>query len=209
MKVYVESNFVLEVALEQEQHEPCKELIRLAEEGAIELVMPSYALAEPHFSLVHNQRRREDLSRSLDIEAKQLQRTASLSEEVASLAGASELLIRAGVSARTRFSKTYSQLLNIGRFIPLTNDVLEQAPAMANRFDIELPDALMLASVLNDARSHPQEALFLNRNTKDFQQPDIESELEGVQCELLGSFTAGLARVQARLRAQASAPIQT
>lgn len=48
MRVYVESNFVLEIALEQEQHRACEDLVRLAEDAAIELVLPSFALLEPY-----------------------------------------------------------------------------------------------------------------------------------------------------------------
>jgi hypothetical protein len=45
MNVYVESNFVLEEALEQEQCESCKELIRMASIGAIRLVIPADGLS--------------------------------------------------------------------------------------------------------------------------------------------------------------------
>jgi len=46
MNVYVESNFVLEHALEQEQCESCEELIRLASAGSIRLLVPAFSLAE-------------------------------------------------------------------------------------------------------------------------------------------------------------------
>lgn len=39
MIVYVESNFVLEVALQQEQHESCNSIIQMAEEGKLQLVL--------------------------------------------------------------------------------------------------------------------------------------------------------------------------
>ena len=48
MTVYVESNFVLEQALQQEQSESCDSLVRLAEAGDISLVIPAFSLAEPH-----------------------------------------------------------------------------------------------------------------------------------------------------------------
>ena len=52
MNVYVESNFVLEQALEQEQCESCKELIGIASSGSIRLVVPAFSLAEPHIALM-------------------------------------------------------------------------------------------------------------------------------------------------------------
>lgn len=52
MNVYVESNFVLELALLQEQHASCGELLRLCEEDRIQLVIPAYSLVEPYNILI-------------------------------------------------------------------------------------------------------------------------------------------------------------
>jgi hypothetical protein len=48
MNVYVESNFVLEYALEQDECEACGEIVRLAANGKLTLVVPAFSLAEPH-----------------------------------------------------------------------------------------------------------------------------------------------------------------
>jgi hypothetical protein len=48
MNVYVESNFVLEHALEQEDCDSCAEIIRLAAAGELTLIIPAFSLAEPH-----------------------------------------------------------------------------------------------------------------------------------------------------------------
>ncbi|MGB6295983.1 MAG: hypothetical protein WBF90_07325 [Rivularia sp. (in: cyanobacteria)] len=45
MDVYVESNFVLELALLQEQHKSCQELLDLAEIKKIRLIVPAFSLA--------------------------------------------------------------------------------------------------------------------------------------------------------------------
>ena len=47
--------------------------------------------------------------------------------------------------------------------------------AAASIFPLELPDAVMLATVLEDLDG--SEAVFVNRNRKDFNDPDIHSEL--------------------------------
>lgn len=61
---------------------------------------------------------------------------------------------------------------------------------------LELPDAVMLAAVLADATERPSQSLFLNRNTRDFNDPDIKARLRQVSCELIGGFHGGLARVK-------------
>jgi hypothetical protein len=62
MRVYAESNFVLEIVLEQEQHQACEELVSLASAGSIELVLPAFALLEPYQTIV---RRKDDGKRPL------------------------------------------------------------------------------------------------------------------------------------------------
>ena len=46
MIVYVETNFVVEVALEQEEHGEASASIALAEKGDVELAFPNFILAE-------------------------------------------------------------------------------------------------------------------------------------------------------------------
>jgi hypothetical protein len=48
MNVYVESNFVLEHALEQEECDSCSEIIQLASRRQVTLLIPAFSLAEPH-----------------------------------------------------------------------------------------------------------------------------------------------------------------
>ena len=43
MIVYVESNFVLEIALLQEEHEGCAAIIDLSESKSIDLVIPGFS----------------------------------------------------------------------------------------------------------------------------------------------------------------------
>lgn len=45
--MYVESNFVLEIALGQEELTAAERLLVAAEQGAIELALPVFALSEP------------------------------------------------------------------------------------------------------------------------------------------------------------------
>ncbi len=44
--VYVESNFVLELVLEQEEFEYCQKILDLSSQQKINLVLPAYSLVE-------------------------------------------------------------------------------------------------------------------------------------------------------------------
>lgn len=69
MIVVVESNFVLELALRQEEFEHCEEILRHAEAGSIRLAVPAYSLVEPyqtwHRRAGERERIRDDLERQL------------------------------------------------------------------------------------------------------------------------------------------------
>jgi hypothetical protein len=47
MTAYVESNFVLELPLQQEECEDCSAIVELASQGRLVLVVPAFSLAEP------------------------------------------------------------------------------------------------------------------------------------------------------------------
>ena len=42
MRVYVETNFLLELVLSQEQHQSCDEIIALCQSASISLTLPAF-----------------------------------------------------------------------------------------------------------------------------------------------------------------------
>ena len=48
MIVYVESNFILELAYLQEEHEICEKILLLAEQERVSLLLPSFCVGEPY-----------------------------------------------------------------------------------------------------------------------------------------------------------------
>lgn len=63
---------------------------------------------------------------------------------------------------------------------------------MEGELGLSPQDAVVYASVADDLQQDPLAAkVFLNRNSKDFGGPDMESELARGNCKLLGSFRAG------------------
>ena len=66
MTVYVETNFVLELALGQEQADSCREIFHLAESDNLVLAIPAYSLMEPYEKLIRDAQRRQSLANELD-----------------------------------------------------------------------------------------------------------------------------------------------
>ncbi len=207
MRIYAEANFVLEIAFEQEEHRACDELMRLAEAERVELVLLAYAFLEPRETLVRREKAGNALRASLDTQALQLARTASLSNEVQQLQESSRILLRASDDAKKRIQAAHTRLIETARVVATDDAVLREAPNLATRFKLALPDAVMLTSVLKDATDRPAASLFFNRNFRDFLQPDIIAKLKEIRCEMIPSFDAGLARVRSTVeRAPSGAP---
>ena len=61
MIVYVESNFILELAFTQDDASSCEAVLDLAERGAISLVLPAYSIAECYEALLRRSRDRSTL----------------------------------------------------------------------------------------------------------------------------------------------------
>ena len=71
MIVYVESNFVLELAFLQEAYERCLELLRLAESQDIHLVLPAFSIGEPYEVWVRRSKQRRALRDQLSTAIRQ------------------------------------------------------------------------------------------------------------------------------------------
>ena len=193
MIVYVESNFVLELVLSQEQSLACEALVALADEGAIELAIPSYAFLEPEEKLVRRGRERKRLSDSLANELNQLTRSSHLSGVVTGLNDVPDVLLFASHEEQRRADEERLRLLGASTVLSVDGFVVREAFELSQRLRLSLPDATMLASVLADLRRHPgTAACFLNRNAKDFSDPDIVSMLADLGCSAIFSFVDGL-----------------
>jgi len=200
---YVETNFILKLALQQRERAACETLLELAASGRVRLVVPACSLSEPYDTLGrHRQLRRElqqDFMRTLDQMERSEQfaaRAESLRVEVTALLGASY------DTERQSLDEVVRRVLDVAEVIPLTREV--HAAALANRESRHLspPDALVHASVVSHLSVAPAGAkAFLTRDA-DFDNPDIVAELEGNDCRLIGRFDQGLSFIRHVLGAE-------
>ncbi len=62
-------------------------------------------------------------------------------------------------------------------------------------------DSIVLTSVVGHLKeTKPAESCFLNRNTKDFADPNIRDLLDGLGCKFFGRFDHALGFIEAHLR---------
>jgi predicted nucleic acid-binding protein len=197
VNIYVETNFVLELTFEQEQQASCEQILQMCEAGQAHLIIPAYSLAEPHEKLTRQARNRRELQRSLDIELRQLLRTASYASRIKSIQDLASLMVQSNEEERHRFIQCRERLLKIGEIVPLTADILNVAASYETKYDLTPQDALVYASVIAHLRRYqPQQACFLNRNSKDFDSPDIVDELNQFNCRMIARFDRGYGFLQ-------------
>ncbi|MCY7321059.1 MAG: PIN domain-containing protein, partial [Phormidesmis sp. CAN_BIN36] len=102
------------------------------------------------------------------------------------------LLVQSNEEERQRFITYRERLLNIGEIIPLTVEILSEAALYEAPYDLRSQDALIYASVISHLRQYqPQSACFLNRNSKDFDSPDIVDELQRFSCRMIPRLDHG------------------
>ena len=200
MNIYVETNFVLELAFEQEQRASCEQILQMCEAGQAHLIIPAYCLAEPHEKLSRQARNRQELQRSLNVELRQLLRTASYASRIKSIQDLASLMVQSNEEERNRFIQCRERLLDVGEIVALTAEILSEAASYETTYDLTPQDALVYASVIAHLRrDQPQQACFLNRNSKDFDSPDIVDELNQFNCRMIPRFDDGYGFLQSRL----------
>src|SRR5947208_876492 len=122
MIVYVESNFVLEIALEQKQASAARSILSLAESHQIELAYPSFVLSEPFDSIMRTRREYDVLRQSLLKALNDLKRSEPHKQVALDFKPALNVLENVCIRQIDLLYSTFEQLLSIGRCINI--DVL-------------------------------------------------------------------------------------
>ena len=87
--------------------------------------------------------------------------------------------------------------------IPLTSEIFQEAKGFRSKFDMPFQDSVVLSSVVGHLRAaNPAHSCFLNRNTKDFADPNIRDLLDQFGCRFFGRFDNALGFIEAHLRGQ-------
>jgi hypothetical protein len=197
--VYIETNFVLELSLQQEECDACADILKLASQELIVLAVPAFSLAEPHVAILAKEKARTQLSRDLRNQLRDLGRSRPHRAVPASFDALADVLAASAQSERDGVRDAVSDILGAANVIPLDERILKSALGIQVEFGMSGQDAIVLASVLAHLEaSRPSESCFLNRNSKDFDDPDIRDRLEHYGCKFFGKFEHGLRYISAQ-----------
>lgn len=191
MNVYVESNFVLELALEQEQSASCESILSLCESGQVCVIVPAFCLAEPHETLTRRRLQRRDMKKTLDEELKQIARTATNAAQLRGFDSITDMLIGSAEQESLNLNKISTRLLSAAELIPLDASVLGNASQYQSGHSLSPQDSIVYASIISHLRGcHRRKSYFISRDS-DFDDQDVVNELASFNCEIVDTFSRG------------------
>jgi predicted nucleic acid-binding protein len=197
VNVFVESNFVLELALEQQESPSCEKLVDLASVKLIRLLLPAYSFIEPHETLIRRQFNRRALRSQVANELAQLTRSKPLTERAAASQEIVNLLAESDEYETRRIEKMKQRLYLVGEVLPLDLNVLRSAAECQADYDLSPQDAIVYASIRARLQlDHASRSCFVSRNPRDFDDADLLRDLESLNCKYLSSFETGLQYIE-------------
>ena len=200
MIVYVESNFVLELAFLQEEHESCSVLLSLSESGHICLVLPAFSIGEPYEAWVRRSKQRRRLHEQLITAIHELSRSRPYQGSSDEFQELTNLLRRSGEEEKHRLDDTLERILQTVEVIPIGLSTIRPAITFQKSLELSPQDSIVYASILDHLTTASEERrCFITKNSKDFANPDIENELTAHHCQLLTKFADGLGYVRSQL----------
>lgn len=203
----METNFVMELVLLQEQSASCQTICSLAETQKIELAIPAYALVEPLETLHRHHSRRKQIKQYTEEQLTLLRRSEGYTEKVDRLFEATSVLVDSTELEYTSLFEVQNRLTDVGQILALDSGIIRRFGTVRDDFSLGGPDSLIYASIINDlALSRPATACFLNKNSKDFLNPSITDDLSRFNCTLIPSFDHGLRCISSYLDSQQDSP---
>ena len=202
--MYVETNFLCEIAFSQEESRACKEVLALGESGQLQLFVPAFSLIEAGLALETRLLQQHRLQPELDRLFREGRRSAIAGESFTLLETQLVALLATTQENHVAVLNTVrKQLLAHAKIISTTQDTVNAAIELEARFALSAGDAIVLASVLSDmSGSDRTESCFLNKNSKDFADPEIVRKLNDRSCKVISSFDAGCNYLVAKIHAK-------
>ncbi len=201
MRVYVETNFVLEMALLRSDSNSCGGLVRLAESRRIALVFPAFSIGESYEALSRRTGQRRQLGRMLRSEVLELSRSQPYSSAPQEFAAPLAWLHRCGNEERVRLEDTLASFLEVVQVIPIGPHTVRAAAMFQMSRKLSSQDSMVYASVLDHLANSPEEEghCFVTQDSKGFFNPMVQSDLASLGCRLFTRFRDTLGYAHSRL----------
>lgn len=195
MIVFVESNFILEIALGQEQSEAAGRILELAERDSFDLAFPAFSVGEPFATLTQRRRRADKLTHELSDYLKDVGRSRPHREDVEQVSPTPEVLARFAERESEMLWGAMHRLLSNGMSLATDLDVFEAARGYQASHALSAQDSIVHASIIKHLRLHQATSphMFVNKNWREFRTVNVVNELTGLRCRLVDRFDEAVA----------------
>lgn len=193
---YAESNFVLELALGQEGEPDARAILEAAQRGEVALALPAFALCEPYGTVTQRARQRRQSFSPIENQLRDLQRNAANQELVEALRRNVATALEFDRREMDDLERVVGELLQCVRILPLSSDAHHLSAILQAEHDLDPADALIAASILEDAQRQDDAKVFTTRNSRHFDFPAVHERFAAQQCELVFSFADARARLR-------------
>ncbi len=201
MRMYVESNFLLEITRRQEESAHAQELLQLAWENRIDLAVPAFSLAESFWTQRKDSDKRKGYLGALSDEVTQLQRSHDRAHVTETAGTLIQQLRELEFDESLALDELVGEFCEVGRVLDLNAEVMQAARQIEMQTTLTIQDALVLASVTSDltANPPPEHCAFVSRDRKAFQDANIIEFLNKRRCNYIPDFRNAVLFVRARL----------
>jgi predicted nucleic acid-binding protein len=160
-------------------------------------VIPAFSLAEPYEVLVRRTKQRVDLNRRLAAEIRELSRSRPYTEIAKRSKEITTVLVQSGQMEKRQLDTTLGRVTECAVVIPLEVDTLKAAMQLQEQLDLSPQDSIVYASIVAHLSSTSAGPIcFLDKDAKDFVNPDIQEQLGSYECSLITRFSDGLRYLQ-------------
>lgn len=201
MIVYVESNFVLEIAYEQEEARYAKEILTLASNGVIKLAFSSFILSEPFESVLRRQSERNVALNSLEKTLRELQRSEPHKEIMLDIDPVINTIKGATAREFDLLYLAFEDLLAHGSCIVVDATMIRECRRYQLNFGLSEKDSIIYSSIIADlkAKTTEENKCFLSRDSEAFNNSSVKSELSLYKCRYIKTFRDGLQFIKSKI----------
>lgn len=197
MIVYVESNFILELAYLQEHYVNCERILELAAAEKIKLILPAFAVGEPYFAWVGRKKVRARLHEELTRQIRELGRSEPYAGSKERFQDITKALLVSGEEEKLRLDDAIRRTVNQCDLIPIDAEIVTDGIEIQIRHNLGPQDSIIYASVLSHLSNADRQVakIFVTKNSKDFSNPDVVQELQNLGCNLFTNIGAAYGEI--------------
>ncbi len=189
MIVLVETNFLLHIALQQEQAGAAESLLGRADSGEIQLCIPAVCLSEATSRVTYGRLERRRESERLNTLVKQLGQSTPHVAVSAALREVAKSVVETGTADVAAVWGVLDRCMKIALALPLDAAAWSHTQSARSQFNMEIGDAMVLGSIVSFLESaRPAESVFVSTDFEAFDAQDVKERLSALGCRYLKQF---------------------